>query len=185
MNKYVRVCLCMPYTALKLGALTLLHPKRFTCSLPVLFSPRTEITMNRGGRLRIGRRFQMRGGSRIRVRENAQLSIGQNTALNHGCMLVCWERITIGEGVQFSPNVLVYDHDHDFRAGLQNMQFRTSPVEIGNNVWIGAGTVILRGSKIGDNCVIGAGCIIKGTYPAGTLVVQKRQDTCVALEPND
>lgn len=57
------------------------------------------------------------------------------------------------------------------------MQYKTGSVEIGNNVWIGANTVILRETKIGDNCVVGAGCVLKGDYPAGTVIVQKRETT--------
>ena len=57
--------------------------------------------------------------------------------------------------------------------------FKTSPVIIGNNVWIGANTVILRGTEIGDNCVIGAGCVIKGKYGANSVIVQKRTETTI------
>ena len=50
----------------------------------------------------------------------------------------------------------------------------TTP-EIGKNVWIGANTVILRGTKIGDNCVIGAGTIVKGDFPENSIIVQNRE----------
>lgn len=74
------------------------------------------------------------------------------------------------------PNVLIYDHDHDFRKeeGLKKLKYKTAPVDIGDNVWIGANTIILRGTKIGNNCVIGAGSVIKGCYPDNSIVVQKR-----------
>lgn len=42
-------------------------------------------------------------------------------------------------------------------------------------MWIGANTVILRGTVIGDNCVIAAWSIVSGTIPRGTLFVQKRE----------
>ena len=51
------------------------------------------------------------------------------------------------------------------RAGFAAMKYKTAPVEIGNNVWIGANCVILRGTKIGDNCVVAAGSVIKGRVP--------------------
>lgn len=47
-------------------------------------------------------------------------------------------------------------------------------VVIGDNVWIGANSVILRGSRIGDNAVIAAGTIVKGTVESNTLVYDKR-----------
>ena len=91
-------------------------------------------------------------------------------------MFFCHNHIEIGEGVEFGPNVLVYDHDHDFRHpdGLKADIFKTAPVIIGKNCWIGANTVILRGTVLGDNCVVGAGSVIKGEYPAQSVIIQKR-----------
>jgi acetyltransferase-like isoleucine patch superfamily enzyme len=93
-------------------------------------------------------------------------------------MFVSYEKITIGKDVQFGPNVLIYDHDHDFRKknGLKELKYITSPVEIGDNVWIGANVVILRGTKIGNNCVVGAGSVITGEYQDNTVIVQERKD---------
>ena len=45
---------------------------------------------------------------------------------------------------------------------------------IGKNCWIGANTIILKGTIIGDNCVVGAGCVLKGKYPDSTIIIQKR-----------
>ena len=50
----------------------------------------------------------------------------------------------------------------------------TAPIIIGKNCWIGAGAIILKGSKIGNNCTVGAGAVIKGTYADNSLVIQKR-----------
>lgn len=85
-------------------------------------------------------------------------------------------QIVIGDDVQFSPNVMVYDHDHDYKAkgGVKSMKYKTSPIFIGNNVWIGANSIILRGVRIGDNAVIGAGCIVNKDVPDNTVLVQKR-----------
>lgn len=126
----------------------------------------------------------MRSNSHIRVRKNAKLTIGNNVSLQYGDMLVCHERITVGDNVQFSPNVMVYDHDHDFREkdGLKKLLYKTSPIKIGNNVWIGANTVVLRGTHIGDNSVIGAGSVVKGDIPAYTVLVQKRENQKIEID---
>lgn len=126
----------------------------------------------------------MRSNSHIGVLGNAELTIGDNVSLQHGDMLVCHERIIVGDNVQFSPNVMIYDHDHDFRTkdGLKKLLYKTSPIKIGNNVWIGSNAVILRGTTIGDNSVIGAGCVVKGNVPAYTLLVQKRENQKKEIE---
>lgn len=99
-------------------------------------------------------------------------------------MIACHESITVGDNVQFSPNVQIYDHDHDYRAegGIGAMKYRTSPVVIGNDCWIGANTVILRGTELGDRCVVGAGCVLRGKYPSGSVIVQKRETTIKEIQ---
>lgn len=74
------------------------------------------------------------------------------------------------------PNVLVFDHDHDFRAegGIAEGRIVIGDIVIGDGVWIGGNTSILRGTNIGDNAVIAAGSVIKGNIPANSIVVQKR-----------
>lgn len=119
----------------------------------------------------------MRDGAKIRVRKAAKCEIGNNTSVNSNNMIVCRESIKIGNNVYLSPNVQIYDHDHDFRVegGVTAGKYKTTPVEIGDSCWIGANTVILRGTKLGRNCVVGAGCVLKGEYPDDSVIVQKRE----------
>lgn len=176
MNKYARALVCVPFGAIKMAWAKLFHMDAFSAPLVCLVSPHTEITMDNGAELRIGKHFKMRDGAKIRVRKGGKCVIGDNTSINSSNMIVCHDEIEIGANCQFSPNVQVYDHDHDFReaGGIGAMKYKTSPVRIGNNVWIGANTVILRGTDIGDNCVIGAGSVVKGVFPADSVVIQKR-----------
>ena len=92
------------------------------------------------------------------------------------CKIAVHERVIIGEGTLLSPNVLIYDHDHvfDSETGVHRKDFRTKPIVIGKNCWIGANTVILKGTTIGDNCVIGASSVVKASIPKGTVYVQKK-----------
>ena len=176
MNRFLRAAICLPTGVIKMVLNKFFHPIAFSGPLISLVSPFSEITIT-GGKLSIGGMFKMRDGAKIRVRKGAECIIGNNVSVNSNNMIACHERIVIGDNVQLSPNVQIYDHDHDFRVegGLKAMKYKTSPIEIGNNVWIGANTVILRGTKLGDNCVVGAGSVIKGEYPANSVIVQKRQ----------
>lgn len=176
MHRYIRCTILLPFSVMKVCLIKMCHPRAFTCSPISVLSPHTEITLDRGAKLEIGKKFRMRDGAKIRVRTGAVCIIGKNIAVNSNNMIACYERIEIGDNVQFSPNVQIYDHDHDFRVdgGIGLDKFKTSPIVIGKNVWIGANTVILRGTTIGDNSVIGAGSVIKGNIPANSVVVQKR-----------
>ena len=178
MNKYVRAAMCVPCGMIKMAWTKLWHFSSFSGPMISLVSPHTEITMDGGSELRIGKNFKMRDGAKIRVRKGAVCIIGNNSSVNSNNMIACHERIEIGDDVQLSPNVQIYDHDHDFGVvgGVKAQKFKTGAVKIGNNVWIGANSVILRGTEIGDNSVVGAGCVVKGKYEAGVVIVQKRDE---------
>lgn len=180
MNRYIRAAVCVPFGVLKFCFTKCFHPKSFMFTFINMVSPNTEITIDRGAKLSIGKMFKMRGGAKIRIRKGAECNIGNNTSVNHNCMIVCHEKILIGNDVQFSPNVHIYDHDHDYRAGMKNRRYTSTQVIIGNNVWIGSNTIILRGSQIGNNCVIGSGCVIKGEYSDNTIIIQKRIDEVIS-----
>ena len=177
MNKYLRALGVYPTGAVKMGLLKLLHGADFSGPALCQISPRTELTVDAGAKLSIGAGFKMRPGAVLRVRRGAVCRIGKNVSMNLNNMLACHQSIRIGDDVMLSPNVQIYDHDHDYRAegGVAARQFVCSPVVIGSNVWIGANTVILRGTTIGDNCVVGAGCVLRGEIPANSVVTQTRQ----------
>ncbi len=176
MNKYARAMICVPFGFIKMFWTKMFHFRGFSGPLVSLVSPHTEITLEKGAQLHIGSSFKMRDGAKIRIRKGAICIIGNNSSVNSNNIIACHEKIKIGNDVFLSPNVQIYDHDHDFRVkgGVKKGLYKTAPIIIGNNVWIGANTVVLRGTQIGDNCVVGAGCILKGSYKAGTVIVQKR-----------
>ena len=141
---------------------------------------KTNASVNFGNGVMIGR------NSLITVRENAIFTMGEMSSFNADCKIACQQRITIGDNTIFGPNVLVYDHDHIFDSnGVKRNEFTTKPITIGHDCWVGAGTVILKGSTIGDRCIIGAGSIIKGDIPSGTILIQKRQDKLITINKKE
>lgn len=176
MNKYLRAAICVGCGTIKTTVTKLFHPRAFQASPLCMISPFTELTVEYGAKLVIGRRFKMRDGAKIRVRKGGVCTIGSHTSVNSYNFIVCRERIAIGDYCQLAPGVQIYDHDHDFldAGGITSMRYRTSPVIIGNHVLIGANTVILRGSRIGDHCVIAAGSVVTGVIPPHTTFIQKR-----------
>ena len=175
MNGYLRAIIAVPNGYLKLSVSKLFAKVKFG-TLPRI-DRLTEVSIDSGANCVIGKRFNMRRNAILRVRKGATITLGNNVSLGNNCIVACHDRIEIGDNVQFSPGVLLYDHDHDFRVigGLSEGKFVSSPITIGNNVWIGANTIILKGTSIGNNCVIGAGSVIKGSYPDGSVVIQKRK----------
>ena len=135
-----------------------------------------EYRISKDGKLEIGYHFASLGRCRFLV-SGGVLKIGDNVGLNTNCIIACHEKIEIGSNVEFGPNVCVYDHDHDFRAegGLKAGKFKTAPVFIGEGTWIGANSIILKGTQIGRDCVIGAGSIVSGVVPDNSIFTQRRE----------
>ena len=136
-----------------------------------------DITVDKKGKMMVGKGVAIRERSMCTVRPKATLIMGDMSSLNADCKIVCHEKISIGENTILGSNVHIYDHDHVFDAekGVRRKEYVSSEVVIGNNCWIGANAIILRGTHIGDNCVIGAGTIVKGDYPDGVLIVNERR----------
>ncbi len=106
---------------------------------------------------------------------------GSNVYANFNLTLVDDTDIFVGDSVMFGPNVTVATAGHPVDPELRRKvaQFNI-PVRIGNNVWIGANSVILPGITIGDDSVIGAGSVVTRDIPPGVVAVG---NPCRVLRP--
>ena len=97
---------------------------------------------------------------------------GNNVYSNFNLTLVDDADIYVGDSVMFGPNVTVATAGHPIEPSLREKvgQFNV-PVKIGNNVWIGAGAIVMPGVTIGDNTVIGAGSVVTKDIPANVVAV--------------
>ena len=170
------------FTFVKFVAIKVFHWRRFRFSVVERFSPNVVTEINHGGSFFLGKKVRVHGGTKIKVRSGGELIIGDNVKINYNSIIVCRNNISIGEGTEFGPSVYLYDHDHDYRIGLKENKYKCAPISIGKNCWIGANTVILRGTTIGDNCVVGAGCIVKGMFAPNSIIVQKRETTIKQID---
>jgi maltose O-acetyltransferase len=106
-------------------------------------------------------------------RVEPQIRIGSRTYINRFTMLDASESIVIGERCMIGPSCYITDHDHGTRAGdmVASQPLKSGPTRIGNDVWIGAGAIVLKGVTIGDGAVIGAGAVVTTDAPAGAILV--------------
>lgn len=166
------------YTLIKFSFIKLFHWKQFNFYPIERFSPNTDIYFMNNSKITLGKAVRAHSLTRFRVFAQGEIKIDDNVTFNYGCMLNAREYIHIGRGAEFGPNVLIYDHDHDFRVegGLKKGAYKSGCVEIGENSWIGANVVILRNTKIGKNCVVAAGSVLGNCeYPDNTLIYQKKE----------
>ncbi len=133
------------------------------------------------GTLRLGDRVNLSGRSCFYfmdgVGEDApEVSVGDGTFVGDACTFSAACRITVGKNCLIASMVRIHDNDgHPLDAARRRCGERISPAEckevvIGDNVWIGAGAVILKGATLSENAVIGTGAIVTGDVPANTVV---------------
>ena len=105
-----------------------------------------------------------------------RLKIGNGCFFNNNCSVNSLESVEIGDNCIFGENVHIYDHNHNYIGNslISEAGFKTSPVRIGNNVWVSSNAVILKGVTIGDNSVIGAGVIVYKDVPSNSLLINNQ-----------
>ena len=89
--------------------------------------------------------------------------------INAGCVFLDQASITIGPDAMLGPQVRLCTTTHDLNPALRHTHTRSSPISIGANAWIGAGTVILPGVSIGENSVVGANSVVNADVPANAM----------------
>lgn len=98
------------------------------------------------------------------------IEIGKNFYVNHNCIMLDVNKIKIGNNVMFAPNVQVYTATHpvDAEERISGKEMGYA-IEICDNVWIGGGTIICPGVKIGKNTTIGAGSVVTKDIPENVV----------------
>lgn len=100
----------------------------------------------------------------------AHVHFGSHVYANFNLTLVDDGHIYVGNDVMFAPNVVVATAGHPICPELRGKGYQfNADVHIGNNVWIGTGSLIMPGVTIGDNTVIGAGSVVTKDIPENVI----------------
>ena len=104
------------------------------------------------------------------VRKGALLEIGDSVGLS-GAVIGCANHIKIGNNVLGGANVVITDFDwHPIIRHTGTLEpAEAKPVIIGDYVWLGLNSVILKGVTIGENSVIGANSVVTKSIPANVI----------------
>jgi maltose O-acetyltransferase len=93
------------------------------------------------------------------------IELGERVFFNFNCVVLDVCRVRIGDFTLFGPAVQIYTPMHPFNAELRRREEYGKPVEIGSDVWVGGGALILPGVTIGSRSVIGAGSVVTRDIP--------------------
>jgi acetyltransferase-like isoleucine patch superfamily enzyme len=137
-----------------------------------MVSAKSSIYMYQNSVFNVKGRVKLGPGVGVVTGPGAKLSIGDDTYITASSIIYCANEIEIGSGCAIAWNTTIIDTDFHhiyYPDGTQNEL--TAPIRIGNKVWIGCNTTILKGVTIGDNAVIGANTLVNRDVPPNCLAV--------------
>ena len=105
---------------------------------------------------------------------------GERAIAFYTCNLDCSKKglITIGDNTMITAETQILTHDYSIQKALEayNKDYSNhtvvhiGKVEIGKNCFVGNRAIILPDTTIGDNCIIGSGAVLRGNYPANSII---------------
>ncbi|NQW91378.1 acyltransferase [Curtobacterium sp. VKM Ac-2861] len=125
-----------------------------------------------GENVTVGAGAEIRG-SGVVAEPGIGVRIGDRTSVGRGNVIWGQGGITIGEDCLLGPNVTVVSENHRFDslvAPIREQGHDRTPVVIGDDCWIGAGAIILKGVTVGSGAVVAAGAVVTRDVPAFAVV---------------
>jgi acetyltransferase-like isoleucine patch superfamily enzyme len=98
------------------------------------------------------------------------LDLGERVFINQGCTFLDYAGIRLGDRVMVGPKVTFITSGHPVDPEERRLYLTGAPIDVAENVWIGAGATILPGVSIGRDAVIAAGSVVADDVPAASLV---------------
>lgn len=99
----------------------------------------------------------------------SNIQLGQRVFFNFSCVVLDVCEVRIGDFTLLGPAVQIYTAMHPMNALQRRSREFAKPVDIGSDVWIGGGAIVLPGVMIGSRAVIGAGSVVTRDVPAGVF----------------
>jgi maltose O-acetyltransferase len=99
----------------------------------------------------------------------SNIELGERVFFNFNCVVLDVCPVRVGDFTLFGPAVQIYTATHPLNAALRRREELGKPVEIGPDVWVGGGAIILPGVRIGARAVVGAGSVVTRDVPEGVF----------------
>ena len=97
------------------------------------------------------------------LKEPENLEIGDNVSIQHFCFISAYGGVRIGSDVSIATGTKIFSSAHPYnnpKVKIRYGRLINKPVEIGDNVWFGAGAIVTGGLKIGSGVVVGSGSVV-------------------------
>ena len=138
--------------------------------------------INKNARVHLYNKAEIAYDNTFSVASNAELIAG-HFFTGVGANIICKHKMTIGNNVMFGRDVCVFDSDyHDIYDSESNKINPDKEVIIGDNVWIGARSMVLKGSIIHDGAIVGANSSVAGIVEGKKVFINKKESKSVGKE---
>jgi acetyltransferase-like isoleucine patch superfamily enzyme len=141
--------------------------------LPALpYVSKLKKILYRAAGIRIGKGGVIVGTMRVRPHGHYNaLKIGNNVFINDGVSIACRAAVEIGDRVLIGPRVMIETVNHTVKLNNNGKRLgKSSSVIIHEEVWVGAGAIILPGVNIGPRSIVAAGAVVTKDVPPDVLV---------------
>lgn len=99
-----------------------------------------------------------------------RLELAERVFVNQNCTFLDYAGIRLGEGTMIGPKATFITMGHPVDPGERRRFLTGAPIDVAENVWIGAGATILPGVSIGRDAVVAAGTVVADDVPPASLV---------------
>lgn len=138
-----------------------------------------------GKNIYIDRRVQIWPHARIECvthsSRSGTLRIGEATKIQMYFHCAAADSILIGRDVLIAGRVYITDHDHAWPRSKSELV--VAPVDIGDNCWLGEGCAILKGVRLGKDCIVGTNAVVTRSAPAGSMLIGAPARIVKRLDP--
>ncbi len=156
----------LPIRLVKLGA------ERLRCESGATVKTPTRLFLGRGVTLQRG--CLLHCGGRVWCDYGGAIHLGDHVVIGPNCILYGAGVIRIGDFSHLGPGSMIMTQagvvDDESRFSLSPRRIH-EPVEVGKGTWIGAGAVLVGGTRLGDGCTVSPNSVVSGEYGPGTTLV--------------
>ena len=150
------------------------HPSIKLGSHVFLGADVTIFSNGQPGSVQLGNKSCIHRGTIIESSLGGSLTIGRDSHIQPGCQLSAHKgSIHIGDNVQLAPNCALYPYNHGTTLGTlmrEQPVVSKGDINIGDDVWIGFGAIVLENVSIGSGAVVAAGAVVREDVPENTIV---------------
>jgi len=132
-----------------------------------------RVSIHGSGCIRIGKDVLLYPDVHLETQEGGRIEIGDGVVISRGTHIVAVARVIIGRGSMIGEYTSIRDANHSRDPGvpIRDSGYIATPIEIGEEVWLGRGVAVLGGVTIGDKATVGANAVVTRDVRAGLTVV--------------